>query len=133
MTNFLAHKIHEFRADFLDNVGPEIEDFKNGTWPQIDEKLTLVHKGIQGLTFLIIVLLLLYSFAVFIGIIAKDESQSKRYGANCLCFTTFCFLVISPIFVGFCVRFGFRILELLTVSFCVRNIRNPSQSDLEFR
>ena len=129
MTNFLDHKIHEFREDFLDNVGPEVKDFKNGTWPQIDEKLTLVHKGIQGLTFLIIVLLLLYSFAVFIGIIAKDESQSKRYGANCLCFTTFCFLVISPIlWILVSIGFGFG---ALTDHFVCETIRNPSQS--EFR
>ena len=115
--------------DYVEPVEPKLADFKNETWPQISEYLTLVHKVIKGLTILIIGLFLLYSLGIFIGIVAKDESQTKRYGANCLCFTTLCFLVISPI-LWICVSVGFG-FGALTDHFVCETIRNPSES--EFR
>ena len=130
--NFPDRKINEIRktlVDYVEPVEPKLADFKNETWPQISEYLTLVHKVIKGLTILIIGLFLLYSLGIFIGIVAKDESQSKRYGANCLCFTTFCFLVISPI-LWICVSIGFG-FGALTDHFVCETIRNPSES--EFR
>ena len=132
MINFPDRKINEIRktlVDYVEPVEPKLADFKNETWPQISEYLTLVHKVIKGLTILIIGLFLLYSLGIFIGIVAKDESQSKRYGANCLCFTTLCFLVISPI-LWICVSVGFG-FGALTDHFVCETIRNPSQS--EFR
>ena len=130
--NFPDRKINEIRktlVDYVEPVEPKLADFKNETWPQISEYLTLLHKVIKGLTILIIGLFLLYSLGVFIGIVAKDESQSKRYGANCLCFTTLCFLVISPI-LWICVSVGFG-FGALTDHFVCETIRNPSES--EFR
>ena len=132
MINFPDRKINEIRkalVDYVEPVEPKLADFKNETWPQISEYLTLVHQGIKGLTILIIGLFLLYSLGVFIGIVAKDESQSKRYGANCLCFTTLCFLVISPI-LWICVSIGFG-FGALTDHFVCETIRNPNES--EFR
>ena len=132
MINFPDRKINEIRktlVDYVEPVEPKLADFKNETWPQISEYLTLVHKVIKGLTILIIGLFLLYSLGIFIGIVAKDESQSKRYGANCLCFTTLCFLVISPI-LWICVSVGFG-FGALTDHFVCETIRNPSES--EFR
>ena len=130
--NFPDRKINEIRktlVDYVEPVEPKLADFKNETWPQISEYLTLVHKVIKGLTILIIGLFLLYSLGIFIGIVAKDESQTKRYGANCLCFTTLCFLVISPI-LWICVSVGFG-FGALTDHFVCETIRNPSES--EFR
>ena len=115
--------------DYVEPVEPKLADFKNETWPQISEYLILLHKVIKGLTILIIGLFLLYSLGIFIGIVAKDESQTKRYGANCLCFTTLCFLVISPI-LWICVSVGFG-FGALTDHFVCETIRNPSES--EFR
>ena len=132
MINFPDRKINEIRktlVDYVEPVEPKLADFKNETWPQISEYLTLVHKVIKGLTILIIGLFLLYSLGIFIGIVAKDESQTKRYGANCLCFTTLCFLVISPI-LWICVSVGFG-FGALTDHFVCETIRNPSES--EFR
>ena len=132
MINFPDRKINEIRktlVDYVEPVEPKLADFENETWPQISEYLTLVHKVIKGLTILIIGLFLLYSLGVFIGIVAKDESQTKRYGANCLCFTTLCFLVISPI-LWICVSVGFG-FGALTDHFVCETIRNPSES--EFR
>ena len=132
MINFPDRKINEIRktlVDYVEPVEPKLADFKNETWPQISEYLTLVHKVIKGLTILFIGLFLLYSLGIFIGIVAKDESQSKRYGANCLCFTTLCFLVISPI-LWICVSVGFG-FGALTDHFVCETIRNPSES--EFR
>ena len=132
MINFPDRKINEIRktlVDYVEPVEPKLADFKNETWPQISEYLTLLHKVIKGLTILIIGLFLLYSLGVFIGIVAKDESQTKRYGANCLCFTTLCFLVISPI-LWICVSVGFG-FGALTDHFVCETIRNPSES--EFR
>lgn len=130
--NFPDRKINEIRktlVDYVEPVEPKLADFKNETWPQISEYLTLVHKVIKGLTILIIGLFLLYSLGIFIGIVAKDESQTKRYGANCLCFTTLCFLVISPIlWILVSIGFGFG---ALTDHFVCETIRNPSES--EFR
>ena len=130
--NFPDRKINEIRktlVDYVEPVEPKLADFKNETWPQISEYLTLVHKVIKRLTILIIGLFLLYSLGIFIGIVAKDESQTKRYGANCLCFTTLCFLVISPI-LWICVSVGFG-FGALTDHFVCETIRNPSES--EFR
>ena len=132
MINFPDRKINEIRktlVDYVEPVEPKLADFKNETWPQISEYLTLLHKVIKGLTILIIGLFLLYSLGIFIGIVAKDESQTKRYGANCLCFTTLCFLVISPI-LWICVSVGFG-FGALTDHFVCETIRNPSES--EFR
>ena len=132
MINFPDRKINEIRktlVDYVEPVEPKLADFKNETWPQISEYLTLLHKVIKGLTILIIGLFLLYSLGIFIGIVAKDESQTKRYGANCLCFTTLCFLVISPI-LWICVSVGFG-FGALTDHFVCETIRNPSESEFK--